>query len=204
VNDLDAIDSRSGRAIDAVQFQRRAVENHEAGRFAPEAARARNIDGIVGRHAVEIMAIGQVAIDQRFVRVPIIRRLADRHGHDPLAGLAFGGELADAVENVGDRFSPLQRRTKRLQPKAVGMGVCVIKAGYQGASAEIMYQRARSAQFHHRVGASSRQDTAASDGNGFGRTAGAVQHQHVAEQNGICGLSSHKRPFRGSPQTFDS
>jgi hypothetical protein len=77
----------------------------------------------------------------RYQAVEIVRRIADRHRHDPLAARCYASEFGDAVLNVPDRAHRSERWIDALEALAIHVGVAVDDAGHDGPALEVDHAR---------------------------------------------------------------
>ena len=68
----------------------------------PETPDRADIDGIVRGGLVQFLARREAVLGKAARHVPVIGRIAQRHGDDPLAGGGLRGEGADTVQHVAD------------------------------------------------------------------------------------------------------
>jgi hypothetical protein len=61
--------------------------------------------------------------------VEVVRRIADRHGDDPLAGLGFAREVGDAGLDVLDRTHRPKRRINTLKALPIHVSMTVDQTG---------------------------------------------------------------------------
>ena len=126
LQDLDIV--RRGRiAGDAGARERQRIGDRRKRTPAPPAPYRADVDRMVGRDRIEVVAIGKTAVGQLVGAADVlVRRLAHRHEHDPLAG---GRGLRGAFhhrDDVGDRVQAGNGdAAARLEAFAVGMRVCV-------------------------------------------------------------------------------
>jgi hypothetical protein len=150
LDDLDRLDRRNGIARDAGAFERRAVgARNKRLRAAPEAPDRADVDRIVRRGAVELPARRPAPLGEDLRYVQIERRIADRHGHDPLAGHPAACDFSDALLDVADRAHAPERGKHRAQRLAVHMGVAVDQAGRHGPAVQIDDARGGRGIFRH-------------------------------------------------------
>src|SRR6266581_1263133 len=75
----------------------------------PEAPNRTDENRIVRRRCVELLPGWPTLLGQDIRYVEIIRRIADRHRHDPLAARCYAREFGDAVLDVKDRAHRTER-----------------------------------------------------------------------------------------------
>ena len=105
--------------------------------MAPEPPDRTDIDRVVGRYAVKLPARREALFGEVGGHVPVIGRLADRHGDDPFARLRLGDQRRDPREHVVDRPAARERGENRLQPLAVEMRVPIDQARHDRSAAGV-------------------------------------------------------------------
>jgi hypothetical protein len=81
--------------------------------------------GLLGAAASRSWRVGQRFSARNLRYVEVVRRIADRHGDDPLAGLGFAREVGDAVLDVLDRTHGPERRINTLEAFPIHVSMTV-------------------------------------------------------------------------------
>ena len=193
--DLDGL-GRVGRvAADPGGVERGGVgDRGERQDMAPEPPDRADIDRVVGRDAVEVPARGKAVLGEIGGHVPVIRRIADGHGDDPLAGLGPGDQRLDARQHVADRPAARERGEDRLQPLAVEMGVAVDQARHDRTAAGVDAHRVRPDQGFDFGGAADRGDPVAGDRDGLGDGAPGIDRDRLPPGDDEVGGRGHQAP----------
>jgi len=103
----------------------------------PEAPDRADEYRIVGGGGIEILAPWPSLFGENLRYVEVIRRIADRHGDDPLPGLGFAREVRDAVLDVLNRTHGPERRINTLEALAIHVSMTVDQAGDDGLALQI-------------------------------------------------------------------
>ena len=134
----------SGVAGDAGAFERLGVgAGDERKGAAPETPDRADVDRIVRRGGIELLSGRPALLGKDVGHVEVVRRIADRHGHDPFARLLVAGEFGDPVLDVADRAHAPERREDVAQRFAVHMGVTVDETGNDRPALQIDDARCR-------------------------------------------------------------
>jgi hypothetical protein len=125
-------------AVDAGQLERERVgDGCKRGRVSPESPDGSDVDGVVRRRLIEFLARWEALLLEDIRHVEVCRRVADRHGDDPLARLRGAREFRDARLHVGDRAHASQRRKHRLEALAIEMRMAVDQPGDHRAPMQV-------------------------------------------------------------------
>ncbi len=149
--------------------------------MAPRPPDRFDVDRIVGRNPVEIAAVGVAPFGEAFRHAEEVRRIADRHRHDPFARPGFAHQRRDPVENVLDRAAACERRIDQaLEPLPVHVGMPVDQAGHHGAPRRIQNARPLARQRDDLVVAADRGEAAVLHGQGGRDAEPRIDRDHLA------------------------
>ena len=179
--DLDVVRRLRVRP-DARQLQRlRVGDGHERPVHPPAPGHA-DVDRVVGRYGVEVVAGGETPFRELIGAVDIVElRGAERHEHRPLSGRGALDPEAHAFDDVLHRVAPGQREAApRLQSLAVHVGVGVVEAGTHRRAFEVDHPRRMAAPGEHLGGGPERRDDAGRDSDRFRGPRSRVESQDVA------------------------
>jgi hypothetical protein len=83
--------------------ERQRVGNRRKGTAAPPAPHCTDVDGVVGSDSIKVVPGRKAAVGQLLGATNVLmRRLAHRHEHDPLASRCHLRRTSDDIDNVGD------------------------------------------------------------------------------------------------------
>src|SRR5690606_9153861 len=158
---------------DTVELESERIHRRITRRLAPIAVRAAQINGVIRRRAVELVAVGHPPLGEGCRSVEVERRFAHRHGDDPLARRRLRGEPTHVIEHVRYRARTGERGTNEPRARSVEMRVRIVEAGNDRGAVQVPHSRTRTPSLKHGVAGTYRQYATASDCDGFGnRVAG--------------------------------
>ena len=199
--DFDVV--RRGRiAVDAAKPECRGVGDGDERAMHPPAPGNADIDRVVRRDRIEIVAGREPALLE-LVGPADIAELGRAHGHEhrPLALGSPGAGARDRVHDRGHRVPAGQRVTAaRLQPLAVHVGVGVDEARTHRAAAEIDYPRAAAAAGQHLFVGAYRRNASRRSRNGARQPRSVVQRDDLSAVKNQVVFGKHRglSPSRGA------
>ena len=162
--------------------------------MAPETPDRADIDRVVGRYAVELPARREALFGEVARHVPVIGRLADGHGDDPLAGLGLGDQLFDPRQHVVDGAAARERGKDRFQPFAVEMGMAVDQPGHDRATAGVDPDGFRTDQRFDLGARTDGGDPVPGDRDGLRDRAPGIDRDRLAPDDREVGGRGHQAP----------
>ena len=193
--DPDGVGRVGGAAADPRGGERGGVgDGGERQDMAPEPPDRTDIDRIVGRYAVKLPARREALFGEVGGHVPVIGRLADRHGDDPFARLRLGDQRRDPREHVVDRPAARERGENRLQPLAVEMRVPIDQARHDRSAAGVDAHGVRPDQRFDFGGGADGGNPVARHRDGIGDRALPVDRDRLAPGDREVGGRGHQAP----------
>jgi hypothetical protein len=129
----------TGETVSRLMPARRLAvgDRHQGQAVAPEAPDGADENRVVRRRGVKLLPRRPTLLGEDFGHVEIIGRIADRHRHDPRAGLCRARQLGDAILDVANRAHRPERRIDALEALAVHVGVAVDQSRHHRPAPEV-------------------------------------------------------------------
>ncbi len=136
--DLDGRRGGAGVTVDAGAGERPGVGDRDEGQGVPPVPPdGADVDGMIRSDPIQVVTGGPALLGEIVGHALVDRRLADGHGHDPLAGRGATHEPVDGLEDVVDGARGREGRPLELETLAIHVRVAVEEPRHREPPAQV-------------------------------------------------------------------